>query len=337
VAALHGHDEDRVTSTVLVTGAAGFVGSHFARVAHDTGRRVVAIDDLSTTSRWPRLPEAIERVQGDVGDRALVTQLVTNYAVDAIVHFAGRIRVDESVREPALYFEQNLTRTIALVDAATFSSKKPLSFILSSSAAVYGQSERSPIVELAPTRPISPYGASKLAAEIVLEAYGRTRGVRWAALRYFNASGAHPDGSLRETHDPETHLIPLAIDAALGARPALVVHGSDYATRDGTCVRDYVHVMDLAEAHLAALEALARGVAVGALNLGSERGFSVREVLAEVAAAVGKPVPHTVGSRREGDPPRLVASAGVAGEKIGWRPRRGLAEVVVDALRSRRV
>jgi UDP-glucose-4-epimerase GalE len=323
-------------TSILVTGAAGFVGSHFARAAHDAGLRVVALDDLSTTERWPQLPDAIERVEGNVGDRPLVTDLVAARQVSAVVHFAGRIRVDESVRDPALYFEQNLSRTTALIDAATSATPRQLSFILSSSAAVYGQAERVPIVELAPTRPINPYGASKLAAEVVLAAYGRARGVRWAALRYFNAAGAHPDGSLRERHDPETHLVPLAIDAALGARPALVVHGDDYATRDGTCARDYVHVMDLAEAHLAALEALGRGVAVGAANLGSERGYTVREVLAEVAAAVGRRVPHEVGPRRAGDPAKLVASAGLAGERLGWRPRRGLAEVVTDALRSRR-
>jgi UDP-glucose-4-epimerase GalE len=322
--------------SVLVTGAAGFVGSHFARAAHDAGIRVVALDDLSTSPRWPRLPEAIERVEGDVGDRTLVEQLVATRDVGALVHFAGRIRVDESIRDPKLYFEQNLSRTIALLDAATSSSKKTLSFILSSSAAVYGQPERSPTVELAPTRPISPYGASKLAAEVVLEAYARARGVRWAALRYFNAAGAHPDGTLREAHDPETHIIPLAIDAALGARPPIVVHGEDYPTRDGTCVRDYVHVMDLAEAHLAVLVALGRGVPVGAINLGSARGFTVREIFAEVSAAVGRRVPHATGPRREGDPVKLVASAHLACEKLGWRPRRSLAEIVSDALRSRR-
>ena len=323
--------------TVLVTGAAGFIGSHCTRAAYDAGLRVVALDDLSTTPHWPRLPEAIECVVGDVGDRALVTRLVADRDVGAIVHFAGRIRVDESVREPALYFEQNLARTIALLDAATSATKRELFFILSSSAAVYGQPARSPIVELAHPRPISPYGASKLAAEIALEAYGRARGVRWASLRYFNAAGAHPDGTLRENHDPETHLIPLVIDAALGTRPPLVVHGDDYATPDGTCIRDYVHVMDLAEAHLAALEALGRGDAVGAVNLGSECGFTVREVLAEVSAAVGRQVPYTVGPRREGDPPGLVASIGLAAERLGWRSQRGLAEVVADALRSRRM
>ena len=327
-----------MTSTVLVTGAAGFVGSHFTRVAHDAGLRVVALDDLSTSSQWPALPEAVVRVVGDVADRALVVQLIAGHGIEAIVHFAGRIRVDESMREPALYFDQNLSRTVALLDAATSgpSTSRPLAFVLSSSAAVYGQAEQSPIVELAPLRPINPYGASKLAAEVVLESYARTRGVRWAALRYFNASGAHPDGSLRELHDPETHLVPLAIDAAFGARAPLVVYGDDYATPDGTCVRDYVHVMDLAEAHLAALAALDRGAAVGAVNLGSERGSTVKEVLAEVARAVGRQVPHDVGLRRAGDPAKLVASAGLAVETLGWRPRRGLDEVVADALRSRR-
>lgn len=324
-------------TSVLVTGAAGFVGAHFARVALEAGLRVVALDDLSTAQSWPDLPEAIERVLGDVGDRFLINLLVADRQVDAIVHFAGRVRVDESMRDPALYFDQNLTRTIALLDAATAASpSRSLSFVLSSSAAVYGQAARSPIVELTPPRPISPYGASKLAAEVVLEAYARIRGVRWAALRYFNAAGAHPDGSLRERHDPETHLVPLAIDAALGSRPPLVLYGNDYATRDGTCVRDYVHVMDLADAHLAALSALDRDVLVGAVNLGSGRGSTVKEVLAEVAQAVGRRVPHEVGPRRAGDPPELVASAGLAAEKLGWCPRRGLFDVVSDALRSRR-
>jgi UDP-glucose-4-epimerase GalE len=320
---------------VLVTGAAGFVGSHFARAAHDAGLAVVALDDLSTNASWPDLPASIERVLGDVGDRFLIEHWIAKRQIDAIVHFAGRIRVDESVREPGLYFDQNLSRTVALLDAAT-SVRSDLSFVLSSSAAVYGQPEQSPIIELSSTRPISPYGASKLAAEVVLESYARSRGVRWAALRYFNAAGAHPDGSLRERHDPETHLIPLAIDAALQRRPPLVVYGDDYATQDGTCVRDYVHVMDLAEAHLAALLTLSRDEPVGALNLGSECGTTVREVLAEVARSVGGPVPHDVGPRRDGDPTKLVASAANAAKILGWCPTRKLATIVEDALRARR-
>jgi UDP-glucose-4-epimerase GalE len=319
---------------VLVTGAAGFVGSHFARAAHDAGLAVVALDDLSTNASWPDLPASIERVLGDVGDRFLIEHWIAKRQIDAIVHFAGRIRVEESVREPGLYFEQNLSRTVSLLDAAS-AVRGDLSFVLSSSAAVYGQPEQSPIIELSSTRPINPYGASKLAAEVVLEAYARSRGVRWAALRYFNAAGAHPDGSLRERHDPETHLIPLAIDAALGRRPPLVVYGDDYATHDGTCVRDYVHVMDLADAHLAALRTLSRGESVGALNLGSECGTTVCEVLAEVARAAGAPVPHDVGPRRDGDPTKLVASAANAAKILGWRPTRNLRTIVEDALRAR--
>lgn len=323
-------------TSVLVTGAAGFVGSHVARAAHDAGLRVVALDDLSTSPSWPRLPDAVECIEGDVGDRALVAQLVATRDVGAVVHFAGRIRVDESMREPALYFDQNLVRTIALVDAASSASTREISFVLSSSAAVYGRPARTPVAESAAESPISPYGASKLAAEVALAAYGLSCGVRWAALRYFNAAGAHPDGTLRERHDPETHLVPLAIDVALGVRPPIVVHGDDYSTRDGTCERDYVHVVDLAEAHLAALEVLDRGGAVGAVNLGSGRGATVKEVLAEVTSVVGRPVLHKVGPRRAGDPPRLVATADLAGEVLGWRPRRSLGEVVSDAVRSRR-
>lgn len=322
-------------TTVLVTGGAGFVGSHVARAAHDAGLHVVVLDDLSTSLSWPRIPDEVERVEGDVGDRALVAQIVGRRDVGAVVHCAGRICVDESMREPATYFEQNVARTVDLLDAATSAARGSLSFVLSSSAAVYGAPERVPIDESAPTRPVSPYGASKLAAEVVLESYAQARDVRWAALRYFNAAGAHPDGGLRERHAPETHLVPRAIDAALGLRPALVVHGDDYSTRDGTCERDYVHVVDLAEAHLAALEVLDRGGPVGAVNLGSERGATVREVIVEVERAVGRPVPHEVGPRRLGDPPRLVAAVGLAAEKLGWLPRRDLAEVVADAVRSR--
>lgn len=313
--------------TVLITGSAGFIGSHVARAAHDAGMQVIALDNLSTSPSWPFLPDAIERVEGDVGNRALIARLVVTRGITAIVHFAGRIRVDESFQNPVLYFEQNLERTIALLDAATTSLKRPLSFILSSSAAVYGRS-----VETMETRPISPYGASKLAAEVVLESYGHARGVRWAALRYFNAAGAHPDGTLRESHDPETHLIPLAIDAALGKRPALTIYGEDYPTPDGTCIRDYIHVMDLANAHLLALQALASGKDVGAVNLGSGRGFSVLEVITAVEAATGRKVPYSIGPRRDGDPPQLVAPADT---KLGWQPIHGLTKIVEDALRSR--
>jgi UDP-glucose-4-epimerase GalE len=321
---------------VLVTGAAGFVGSHFARAAHEAGLDVIALDNLSTKPcGWPCLPAAIERQESDIGAMSRIEAIVEDGHVDAIVHFAGRIRVDESLREPALYFEENLTKTVKLIEAAT--RRRSIPIVISSSAAVYGQPEHSPITESTAARPINPYGASKLAAEVVLEAYGRARHVPWAALRYFNAAGAHPDGTLCEEHEPESHLIPLAIAAARGMRPPLVIYGDDYPTHDGTCVRDYVHVLDLAEAHLRALEALDRGFEVEALNLGSARGYTVREVIAAVETAVGRPVPHTIGPRRAGDPAKLVASTRLAAEKLGWQPRRDLGVIVRDALHALRV
>lgn len=317
---------------ILVTGGAGFVGGHFARAAHEAGSRVVILDDLSAGTPPPK---GIELVQGDIADRALVARLIEQHRVTAVVHFAGKICVGESVTKPALYFDGNLTRSLALID--TVIAHGPKTFLFSSTAAVYGSPETTPIVEHSRLAPINPYGASKLGIEYVLEAYGRAYGLRWAALRYFNAAGAHPDGTMSERHEPETHLIPLAIDAALGRRGPLTVFGNDYETRDGTCIRDYIHVCDLADAHLAALSALDRGIAVGATNLGSANGFSVLEVIEETARLVGRPVPHTIGARREGDPPVLLASNARARELLGWRPRcSDLATVLGDAVRSRR-
>jgi UDP-glucose-4-epimerase GalE len=320
--------------SLLVTGGAGFVGSHFARAAHEAGHAVVAYDDLSS-GPWPELPRGVVRVEGDIADRQLVTRVLDDHRITAVVHFAGKICVGESVTEPAMYFETNLVRTLALLDVVR--AVGPEAFLFSSTAAVYGMPERVPIVETERLAPINPYGSSKLAVEHALAAYGHAYGLRWAALRYFNAAGAHPDGTLRESHDPETHLIPLAIDAALGRRPPLVVFGDDYATPDGTCIRDYVHVLDLARAHLAALDALDAGRTLGAVNLGCGSAISVREVLDETARVLGKPVPHSIGARRAGDPAQLLASNARAAELLGWQPERGeLGTIIDDAARSRR-
>ena len=225
-------------------------------------------------------------------------------------------------------------RSLALLDVVR--EVGPRAIVFSSSAAVYGAPEVSPIVELARYAPVNPYGATKLAIEHAIASYGRAHGIAWAALRYFNAAGAHPDGTLLERHDPETHLLPIAIDAALGRRPPIAVFGADYPTRDGTCERDYVHVCDLADAHLAAIDALDRGVEVGAINLGSGRGHTVREVLATCARVLGRDVPHAIEARREGDPAALVADSSLARQVIGWAPRRGdLGTIVEDAARSR--
>ena len=318
--------------SILVTGGAGFVGSHFARAACDAGSRVTVLDDLSAGT-MPVFPANVTFVQGDIADKLLVGKILREHGITAIAHFAGKIQVGESVKKPRMYFEGNLEKSLALLDAVL---EHPVPFLFSSTAAVYGMPDTTPILETAKKEPINPYGASKLAIEHALDAYGTAYGLRWGALRYFNAAGAHPDGTLKEGHEPETHLIPLVIDAALGRRPALSIFGDDYPTPDGTCIRDYIHVLDLASAHLAALDALDRGVAVRAVNLGSGDGFSVRQVIDEASRVIGKPVPFTMGPRREGDPAVLLASNGRAREVLGWVPTHSvLANVIGDAVRSR--
>jgi UDP-glucose-4-epimerase GalE len=321
---------------ILVTGGAGFVGSHFVRAACDAGLEVVVLDDLSGGAELPLpLPASVRFVSGDIGDSALVAELCRAHGVTQLVHFAGKIQVGESVRLPAMYFDVNLVRSLRLLDAVIASGVRQVVF--SSTAAVYGAPARVPIPETAVTEPVNPYGRSKLAFEWVLRSYETAYGLRWAAPRYFNAAGAHPDGTLRERHEPETHLVPLVLDAGLGRRPPLVVFGTDYPTPDGTCVRDYIHVVDLADAHLLALERLQAGEVVGPLNLGTGRGYSVREVLELAAEVLGRKVPHAFGPRREGDPPELVADPGRAGQTLSWRPRRSDLRVLLeDALRSRR-
>jgi UDP-glucose-4-epimerase GalE len=323
-----------MSGAILVTGGAGFVGSHFVRMAHETGRAVVVLDDLSGGAQAP-LPPGVELAVGDIADRALVQRLVERHRVTAVAHFAGKIQVGESVRDPALYFDVNVTRTLQLLEAARDGGVA--AWLFSSSAAVYGTPESVPIPESARREPVSPYGATKLAVELVLDAWAGAYGVRWCALRYFNAAGAHPDGTLREGHQPETHLIPRALDAALGRAPAIAVFGTDYPTPDGTCIRDYIHVQDLAAAHLAALDRLEAGTTLGALNLGTGRGYSVREVLDAAARVLGQPVPHELAARRPGDPAQLIADPAAATAALDWRPTRSdLDTIVDDALRSRR-
>lgn len=319
---------------VLVTGGAGFVGSHFARAAVDAGREVVVLDDLSGGAP-ARLPESVALVAGDIGDRALVSRIVHEYGVAAVAHFAGKIQVGESVKDPESYFDVNLVRTLQLL-AALRDASVPVC-LFSSTAAVYGAPEQTPIPETARREPMNPYGATKLGIELALDAWAHAYGTRWCALRYFNAAGAHPDGTLCERHEPETHLIPLVIDAGLRRAPALRVFGSDYDTQDGTCVRDYVHVLDLADAHLRALAELEAGEQLGAVNLGTGRGYSVAEVLAVAAEVMGSAIPHRVVDRRPGDPAQLVADPSLAAELLGWRAERSdLRTIVEDALRSRR-
>lgn len=320
--------------STLVTGGLGFVGSHFVWAASAVGREVVVLDDGSAGAA-PPLPAGVTVVKGDIGDRPLVLDLLKRTGARAIVHFAGKIQVGESVTNPALYLDVNLVRALALLECARACSVSRIVF--SSTAAVYGEPEVVPIVEDAPKKPVNAYGASKLSFEYALEAYGKAYGLKWAALRYFNAAGAQPDGALRESHEPETHLIPLVIDAALGRRPPLSLFGTDYPTRDGTCERDYIHVCDLASAHLRTLDLLEQGRDVGPLNLGTGRGTTVREVIEVAGRIIGKPVPYQVGPRRAGDPSALVADPGRAQQLLGWRAERSdLPTLIEDALRSRR-
>lgn len=322
---------------LLITGGLGFVGSHFARAAVAAGRRIVIVDDGSGRSDAlpPPLPPGQTLVRGDIADAALITRLCREHSIEALVHFAGKIQVGESVRCPELYFDVNLTRSLALLHAVTRAGVQQVVF--SSTAAVYGVPQSVPIPETAVTAPVNPYGCSKLAFEWALHSYQIAYGVRWAALRYFNAAGAHPDGTLSEAHEPETHLIPLVLDAGLQRRPPVTVFGTDYPTADGTCVRDYIHVCDLARAHLLALARLAASEIVGPLNLGTGRGYSVREVLAAAAQLLGRPVPHALGAARAGDPPELIAAADMARQRLGFVAERSELPVLLeDALRSRR-
>jgi UDP-glucose-4-epimerase GalE len=319
---------------ILVTGGAGFIGSHFVRAALEHGFGIVVLDDLSTGIA-AAVPPGVPLICGDIADRDLVCDIMHGHAVDVVAHFAGKIDVNESIAEPRRYFEANLAKSLLLLDSALDAGVG--TFLFSSSAAVYGASE-GPLREDSPLAPVNPYGMSKLAVEQALASYGQAYGLKWAALRYFNAAGAHPDGTLREAHHPETHLIPLAIDAALGARPPLTVFGTDYPTRDGTCVRDYVHVCDLADAHVAAIDALRSGTCVGAVNLGTGSGFTVMEVLEACGCVAGAEVRYQLGPRRPGDPPVLVAQAEKAKRVLSWTPKRSdLSTIIEDALRSRRV
>jgi UDP-glucose-4-epimerase GalE len=320
--------------SILVTGAAGFVGSHIVRAAREAGHRVTALDVVSP--QWSSFfNRDIGFWKGDIGDRALVKRIFAEDRISAVVHCAGLICVGESTTAPDRYFDQNVARFLALLDEAR--CRPGCAVVLSSSAAVYGAANHGgALTEFAYTEPSSPYGATKLCAELALSSYAAAFGVPWAALRYFNAAGAHPSGELAERHDPETHLIPLAIDAAIGDGAPLSVLGCDYPTSDGTAVRDYVHVWDLARAHLLALEALRRGQQVGACNLGAGRGHSVADVIREISRATGRHVPYKLAPRRLGDPAHLVADISRAHDVLGWAPEcSDLPTIIADAVRAR--
>ncbi|MGD0214217.1 MAG: UDP-glucose 4-epimerase GalE [Terriglobales bacterium] len=315
---------------ILVTGGAGYVGSHAARALRRAGYDVVIYDNLSTGFR--RLAQGFELVEADIADESRLRPVFAR--VDAVLHFAACAYVGESVENPRKYFRNNVLAALNLLDTAVEAGVRR--FVFSSSCAVYGVPQRSPITEQTPREPVNPYGASKLFFENALEAYGRAYGLHSVILRYFNAAGADESGEIGEIHEPETHLIPLALAAATERGSELHIYGTDYPTADGTCVRDYIHVSDLADAHVQALHYLRKndgnqGGDALAINLGTGRGYSVLEVVQAAESATGRRVRRTMGLRRPGDPPVLVADATKAKKVLGWTAKRNLEHIVSSA------
>ena len=310
---------------VLLTGGAGYVGSHVAVVLAEAGHQPVIYDDLSTGHRRAALNFPL--VQADIGDREAVLGALRDHAVEAVMHFAALIQVGESVRRPARYYQNNLLKPLLMLEAMREVGVARV--ILSSTAAVYGEPREVPITEEHPTRPVNPYGRTKLALEGALESWRQAHGLGYVALRYFNAAGADPQGRLGEDHRPETHLIPNVLAVALGQRPALRLFGDDYPTSDGTCIRDYIHVVDLARAHLLALERLRPGEGC-IYNLGNARGHSVHEVVEVAREVTGRDIPVEACPRRPGDAAVLVAAAGRAERDLGWERRLSDLRTIVE-------
>lgn len=299
--------------TVIVTGGAGYIGSHACKALAAAGFCPVTYDNLSIGNRWAVRYGPLER--GDIQDANRLHEVFLAHRPVAVMHFAALALVGESMNAPGIYYRANVGGVVNLLDACRAHGVE--AFVFSSTCAIYGTPLAMPISEDTPPRPINPYGASKLMAERILADYSAAHGLRHAALRYFNAAGADPDGEIGEARDVETHLLPLALDAALGRRPAVQVFGDDYPTADGTAVRDYVHVSDLAAAHVRALDDLLSGGNSVQLNLGTGRGHSVRQVLDAVEAVAGRPVPCSIAPRRPGDPPELVADPRSAVDRFG--------------------
>jgi UDP-glucose 4-epimerase len=311
---------------VLITGAAGYIGSHMVKRLKKKGFKVIALDDLSN-GFYDAIPDT-ELVLGSFGDAVLIKQIFARYKFDAVIHFASFIQVGESVSHPQKYYENNLTSTLALLNSLCEVGVSR--FIFSSSAAIYGNPLYLPIDEIHSKLPINPYGKSKWMVEQVLEDYDKAYNLKSVCLRYFNAAGADSSGELGERHSPETHLIPLILQTAAGRRPAISVFGQDYDTPDGSCIRDYVHVEDLADAHILALEYLLVGNDSDAFNLGNGNGFSVKEVITSAERITGKPISVNYVGRREGDPPRLVADSTRAKAILGWNPQRANLDTIIE-------
>jgi len=316
--------------TVLVTGGAGYIGSHMVLELADAGERVVVLDNLSTGFPWA-VAEGVQLIVGDTGDQSLVTRLIRQHGIDAIIHFAASIVVPDSVRDPLGYYRNNTVNSRALIECAVNNGVRH--FVFSSTAAVYGNPTEPLVKEDAPTQPISPYGWSKLMSEIMLRDAGRAHGLGHVIMRYFNVAGADPDCRAGQSSKAATHLIKVAVETALGLRPTLEVYGDDYPTPDGSCIRDYIHVSDLARAHSDALRHLRSGSPSLTLNCGYGHGFSVLEVAETVKRVSGVDFKVEIAPRREGDPARIVADSQQARATLAWQPRfDDLATIVAHAL-----
>ena len=311
---------------VLVVGGAGYIGSHMVKMLLADGHQVITFDDLSGGFRDAVLGG--EFVEGDLADKLALDNVFALHQPDAVMHFASFIQVGESVQLPDKYYRNNFSNTVNLLDAMTAHRVKR--FIFSSTAAIFGEPEYVPIDELHPTRPLNPYGRSKWMVEQMLADYGLAFGLRYVCLRYFNAAGADPGGLLGERHEPETHLIPLVLQAASGRRPHIAVFGRDYDTPDGTCIRDYIHIVDLCSAHLLALNMLNDGGQSNCFNLGNGEGFSVQQVIDATQRITGKSIRVVDAERRAGDPARLVADASRARRVLGWVPRHAELDAIIE-------
>ena len=314
--------------TVLVTGGAGYIGSHACKALAARGYLPVTLDNLSTG--WAQAVRFGPLVQADLLDRQALDSAFSDHAPDAVMHFAASSLVGEAMRDPGAYWRNNVMGALTLVEAALAAGCRDLVF--SSTCAVYGEQDGEVLNEDSPQAPLNAYGSSKRAIEEMLRDFGASDGLRAVTFRYFNVAGADPEGEIGECHRPETHLIPVMLEAIDGQRPELVIHGNDYPTHDGTCIRDYVHVTDLAAAHVLGLEWLLEGRGSRVFNLGTGSGFSVQEVISHARAATGRKVPHRFGPRRKGDAAALVSSSRRALEELGWDPRHSsLKRMIADA------
>lgn len=321
-----GRKKPDIKHTIFVTGGAGYIGSHVAKELRRKGYRPLVYDNLSTGHQWAVSKD--ELAEGDLGDTSHLQQILHQEKPIAVMHFAASSIVSESVERPEFYFRNNVINTFNLLEAMLTSGVKYC--IFSSSAAVYGNPHKVPIPEDHPLDPVNPYGEGKVCVEKALRWYEETHGFTYISLRYFNAAGADPEGELGEVHNPETHLIPRILAVALGKRPSIEIYGTDYDTPDGTCVRDYIHVTDLAQAHILALEVLMDGVSSRVYNLGNQRGFSVKEVVDVARGVTGHPIPTKESPRRPGDPPVLVASSERIKKELGWKPQYNDLRTIIE-------